>query len=247
VSTVPLWSGREVRALREARRMSVRGFGAHLGVSDRMVSNWEAGGEAVRPRPANQAILDTSLALASAEIKSRFTHLVAGHESRPPHQRQPLPTDLPEGLRHIVRHPIDGKLMTMVGGGPYDPTPGRDPVWLPAYYIDVHPTTNADYARFLKATSHQPPADLPDLGAGNPVVEVGFDDACAYAHWAAKTIPTADEWDRAARGTDGMTVVDLWEWCRTKAGPARRGRKDAGRGGFRCTCLAPEMLSLLAI
>ena len=34
--TVPLWSGREVRALREARRMSVREFAAHLGVSDRM-------------------------------------------------------------------------------------------------------------------------------------------------------------------------------------------------------------------
>jgi DNA-binding transcriptional regulator YiaG len=42
VATVPLWSGREVRALREARRMSVREFAAHLGVSDRMVSKWEA-------------------------------------------------------------------------------------------------------------------------------------------------------------------------------------------------------------
>ena len=42
MSTVLQWTGREVRALREARRMSVREFAAHLGVSDRMVSKWEA-------------------------------------------------------------------------------------------------------------------------------------------------------------------------------------------------------------
>ncbi|MGH4011611.1 MAG: NB-ARC domain-containing protein [Pseudonocardiaceae bacterium] len=39
------WSGRETRALREALRMSVRTFAAHLGISDRTVPKWEAGGE----------------------------------------------------------------------------------------------------------------------------------------------------------------------------------------------------------
>jgi transcriptional regulator with XRE-family HTH domain len=38
MSTFPQWTGREVRALREARRTSVREIAAHLGVSDRMVS-----------------------------------------------------------------------------------------------------------------------------------------------------------------------------------------------------------------
>jgi DNA-binding transcriptional regulator YiaG len=54
VNGVGRWTGREVRALREARRMSVREFAAHLGVSDRMVSKWEAGGPGLRPRPVNQ-------------------------------------------------------------------------------------------------------------------------------------------------------------------------------------------------
>jgi hypothetical protein len=58
--TVDRWSGREVRALRDAKRMSLREFAAHLGVSDRMVSKWEAGGERIHPRPVNQATLDTS-------------------------------------------------------------------------------------------------------------------------------------------------------------------------------------------
>jgi transcriptional regulator with XRE-family HTH domain len=248
--SVAIWTGLEVRALREARRMSVRQFADHLGVSDRMVSKWEAGGAAIRPRPLNQAALDTSLALASPEVKRRFAHIIKGHDAQAPQQRHPLPADLPEGPRHIARHPIDGKLMTMVDAGPYHPTPDRDPVWLCAYYIDVHPVTNGDYARFLKATSHQPPADLPELvdpTAGNPIVEVSFEDACAYAFWASKAIPTGDEWDRAARGTEGMTTVDMWEWCRTEAGPKRRGRKDAARGGFRCVTPAGEMLGLLGI
>ncbi|MFI1919345.1 ATP-binding protein [Nocardia sp. NPDC020380] len=66
------WSGREVRALREARRMSVREFARHLGVSDRLVSKWESGGETTFPRPVNQALLDRSLSTADDEAKSVF-------------------------------------------------------------------------------------------------------------------------------------------------------------------------------
>src|SRR5262245_7658145 len=83
MSTVPQWSGREVRALREARRMSVREFAAHLGVSDRMVSKWEAGGVGIRPRPVNQAALDTSLAQAPAEAKARFALIVTSATTQP--------------------------------------------------------------------------------------------------------------------------------------------------------------------
>lgn len=76
---VLVWTGREAQALRLARRMSVREFAEHLGVSDRAVSQWEAGACQVRPRPANQAALDTSLRLAESGARSRFQYLrVAG-------------------------------------------------------------------------------------------------------------------------------------------------------------------------
>jgi hypothetical protein len=58
--------------------MSVTEFAVHLGVSGRMVAKWEAGGESIRPRPINQAALDTSLAMATEEVKSRFTHILVG-------------------------------------------------------------------------------------------------------------------------------------------------------------------------
>lgn len=107
------WTGREIRALRLARRMSVRAFAAHLGVSDRMVSKWESGGEAIRPRSENQAALDTSLATGGPEVRARFEKLVGAEVV---HVEDVYSI---RGIRHLVRHPIDGKLMTLVEPGPY--------------------------------------------------------------------------------------------------------------------------------
>jgi DNA-binding transcriptional regulator YiaG len=56
---VTKWTGREVKALREAVRMSLMEFAEKLGVSDRIVSRWEAGGEQSSLRMVNQAALDT--------------------------------------------------------------------------------------------------------------------------------------------------------------------------------------------
>jgi hypothetical protein len=70
--TVQSWTGREARLLRAAMRMSIRDFAAHLGVSDRVISKWEAGGEDYTPRPDSQAMLDTALTRSSDEIRTRF-------------------------------------------------------------------------------------------------------------------------------------------------------------------------------
>jgi transcriptional regulator with XRE-family HTH domain len=66
------WTGRETRILRQARRMSVREFAEHLGVSDRMVSKWEASGTLTRPGPLNQGALDESLRRCSEDERRRF-------------------------------------------------------------------------------------------------------------------------------------------------------------------------------
>ncbi|MCA1606326.1 MAG: helix-turn-helix domain-containing protein, partial [Acidobacteria bacterium] len=78
MATVQRWTGIEVRALREAQRMSIREFAAHLGVSERMISKWEAGRESIRPRPVNQAALDTSLARCDPDTQARFSFLTGG-------------------------------------------------------------------------------------------------------------------------------------------------------------------------
>jgi hypothetical protein len=70
--TVQRWTGRESRALHHALRMSVRVFAAHLGVTDRAVSKWEAGNGDRVPGPDSQAILDTVFEQADENARSRF-------------------------------------------------------------------------------------------------------------------------------------------------------------------------------
>jgi formylglycine-generating enzyme required for sulfatase activity len=194
--------------------MSVREFAAHLGVSERMVSKWEAGGLTVRPRPLNQAALDTSLAHAGPDVHARFAATMNQLRSRRPGRP---PVDPPEpgepsGL-HVVVHPFDQKPMVLVDAGAFPSGPEATAIWLAAYYLDVTPTTNAEYARFVAATGHVAPAHWPD-GADppdrrdHPVVGVSWEDARAYARWAAKVLPSTLEWEKAARGLDGL----LYPW-----------------------------------
>jgi transcriptional regulator with XRE-family HTH domain len=209
VTAVRRWSGREVRALRQAKRMSLRAFAAHLGVSERMISKWEAGGQAIHPRPVNQAALDTSLACSSAEVQHRFRLTIDAETILDESPGAALTSNEP----NQTRHPVDGRLMTLVPAGVYLSGTANDPVWLPAYYIDVFPVTNADYARFVAATGHKPP-DLwergrcPDNLFDHPVVFVTWGDAAAYANWAAKSLPTSQQWEKAARGDRG----DVYPW-----------------------------------
>jgi hypothetical protein len=244
---IPVWACREVRALRQARRMSVRQFGAHLGVSDRMISKWEAPGSQVVPRPINQAALDTSLRMASAEVRARFDQLTAGltvHVAAAP----------AAGVRHLVRHPIDGKLMTLIESGPFQPVnTAIKPLWLPAYYIDVHPTTSGDYVGFTGATGHRSPTQWLDgkyrHALADTPVHLPWLDAHAYAAWASKLLPTLVQRQRAAGGNEGMVPGHLAEWYISPDGP-RRHQPIAGgdtKTGFRCVLSAAEMLELLAI
>ncbi|MFE9328124.1 orotidine 5'-phosphate decarboxylase / HUMPS family protein [Nocardia sp. NPDC052278] len=71
-SVVARWTGREARALREAKRMSVREFAAHLGVNDAAVSNWERRGADARLRYETQQILDMDLTQSGPDVGDRF-------------------------------------------------------------------------------------------------------------------------------------------------------------------------------
>ncbi|SNR29231.1 Formylglycine-generating enzyme, required for sulfatase activity, contains SUMF1/FGE domain [Haloechinothrix alba] len=203
MATVQHWSGVEVRALRDAKRMSIREFAAHLGVSERMISKWEAGGESITPRPVNQAALDTCLTRSDPDTQARFSYLTG--DSLVPGNGD-AQVDLVGATE--TRHPVDGRLMVKVEGSVYLSGPSNEPVWVPDFYIDVHPVTNAEYSRFVAATGHTPPqhwvdGTYPERLADHPVVFVTWNDATAYANWAGKGLPTSQQWEKAARGTRG--------------------------------------------
>jgi formylglycine-generating enzyme required for sulfatase activity len=184
--------------------MSIREFAAHLGISERMISKWEAKGKDINPRPVNQLALDTALARCDPDTQARFTHLTNGAQV----SGQQADTSIEPIGSSQVRHPMDGSSMVKVDGSVFLSGPGNTPVWLPAYYIDVHLVSNADYARFVSATGHTPPqhwadGQFPENLADHPVVFVTCKDAAAYAKWAGKSLPTSQQWEKAARGTRG--------------------------------------------
>ena len=103
-SSVPQWTGREVRALREARRMSVREFAAHLGVSDRMVSKWEAG---AYPRKRSEELLDTALRRAPNDAKQRFFTWLFTHHRTVAAISEPGPEHRADPVRHDSTVPVE--------------------------------------------------------------------------------------------------------------------------------------------
>jgi serine/threonine protein kinase/formylglycine-generating enzyme required for sulfatase activity len=81
---------------------------------------------------------------------------------------------------------------------------GARTVPLAPFYVDETEVSNAEYRHFCQATGHAPP-QTPDFNAHPdfPVTGVSYQDAAAYAAWANKRLPTEEEWEKAARGSDG--------------------------------------------
>jgi hypothetical protein len=102
------------------------------------------------------------------------------------------------------------------------------------FAIDETPVTNAQYYEFLSATGYRPivaenflshwikgqiPAGLED----HPVVYVDMNDAVAYARWARKRLPTEEEWQLAAQGSEGLNYPWGNEMKDNKCNPHTNG------------------------
>jgi formylglycine-generating enzyme required for sulfatase activity len=89
-------------------------------------------------------------------------------------------------------------------------------VWLDDFYIKKYPVTNAQWREFVEVhgglflPQHWGDARqyFPSEEASLPVVGISYDHICRYLAWRGTRLPTAWEWERGARGTDGR----LFPW-----------------------------------
>jgi formylglycine-generating enzyme required for sulfatase activity len=83
----------------------------------------------------------------------------------------------------------------------------RRRVYVPEFWMDRYPVTNADFAAFVADTGWRAPSYWIDGAApegyhDHPVM-VNWRGATAYAAWAGKRLPTEAEWEKAAGGAQG--------------------------------------------
>lgn len=84
----------------------------------------------------------------------------------------------------------------------------RRTVRVASFLIDKYEVSNGAYKGFIDATGNRPPAHWRAYGydeslAERPVIGVTLEEAEAFARWQGKRLPTAIEWQAAARGADG--------------------------------------------
>jgi formylglycine-generating enzyme required for sulfatase activity len=141
------------------------------------------------------------------------------------------------------------------GGSPGTPAPDRPrenhqprvETELCAFYLGIHPVTNAQFARFLSEAL--PPKTSPERfllwkkyerirlrptgfeaaepWAGHPVAGVSRLGANAYCEWAGLRLPTNLEWEKGARGIDGRQYPWGNAWDASKC---RNSSNAAGEG-----------------
>ncbi|MCP4698309.1 MAG: formylglycine-generating enzyme family protein [Gammaproteobacteria bacterium] len=106
--------------------------------------------------------------------------------------------------------------------------PKATEIYLYPYYMDREAVSNAEYEAFCAAADYARPghwagSKIPERAENLPVVNISLEDAKAYARWAGKELPTAQEWEKACRGEHGLRYPwgNDWDESRVKTKDGR--------------------------
>jgi formylglycine-generating enzyme required for sulfatase activity len=120
-----------------------------------------------------------------------------------------------------------GSEMFSFESGPYtvrvvnpDGTQQDEQIVLDGFVLDISEVSNVQYKEFVDATQYRTPEHWITFGydeelASRPIMNISFDDAQSYCSWVGKRLPTATEWEAAARSPDGR----LYPWGPSEDAP----------------------------
>lgn len=105
---------------------------------------------------------------------------------------------------------------------------------LPAFQISRGPISCIQYHAFIVATNYPTPGYWhtnapPSKVLQHPVVGVSLNDALRYCHWLSEatnqlySLPTEQQWEKAARGTDGRQYPWGASWQPLACNTAEKG------------------------
>lgn len=120
--------------------------------------------------------------------------------------------------RFSVYNPA-GMEWVMIPAGTFLYGDKKSPLDLKEFQISRYPVTNRQYKQFLDANPQQKSPrhwlrhTYPSGKEYHPVVNVTLEDALAFCFWIGARLPTEEEWEKAARGTDGRMYPwgEPWE------------------------------------
>lgn len=172
---------------------------------------------------------------SSCHNAGKASHVTAQSAMRPKFLRVAAPAVVSQtSLNPPADNEKPGPMVLIPEGafvmGSDDRLPDEGPahkVNLKAYWIDVYEVTNEQYKAFIDATDRRSPSHFrnrtfPGGKGDHPVTEVTWYDAEAYCQWAGKRLPTDQEWEKAARSTDGRMFPWGNEFDSNKANTPQR-------------------------
>ena len=99
----------------------------------------------------------------------------------------------------------DGTELLLVPGGEFLYDDNNEKLSIPEFQIAKYPVTIYQWKQFLSETKYEwnEWKDIKDQSSMNPITMVTIEDCEAYCAWAGLSLPTEQQWEKAARGTNG--------------------------------------------